>query len=93
MNLTFTIIFAIEMFLKLIAYTPLGYLKDTMNIFDGGIVILSLAELLFLSGGTSAFQAFRSVRIFRTFRVLRVTKLLRSLAFMKVIVGVISRSL
>jgi hypothetical protein len=55
MNLTFTIIFAVEMFLKLIAYSPMGYIKDTMNIFDGGIVLLSMAELLFLSGGTSAF--------------------------------------
>lgn len=64
-----------------------------MNLFDGFIVILSLVELIFLGGSSSAISAFRSVRIFRTFRVLRVTKLLRSLAFMKVIIGVVGRSM
>ena len=64
-----------------------------MNLFDGSIVTISLVEIIFLSGGAKAVSAFRSVRIFRTFRVLRVTKLLRALAFMKVIIGVLSRSL
>ena len=93
MNLTFTIVFSVEMGLKLIAYSPIGYVRDPMNLFDGAIVCISLVEILFLSQGNSAISAFRSVRIFRTFRVLRVTKLLRSLAFMKVIIGVIQRSL
>lgn len=92
MNLTFTIIFTIEMGLKLIGYGVIDYLKDIMNVFDGSIVLISLIEIIFLSGGSRAISAFRSVRIFRTFRVLRVTKLLRSLAFMKVIIGVVSRS-
>ena len=50
-----------------------------MNIFDGTIVMLSIVEMLFMSGGNKAVSAFRSVRIFRTFRVLRVTRLLRGL--------------
>lgn len=50
--------------------------------------------MIFLGGGTNkAVSAFRTVRLFRTFRVLRVTKLLRSLSYMKVITGVISRSI
>ena len=93
MNYTFTMIFTVEMGLKLIGYGLVGYLKDKMNLFDGTIVIISLVEIIFLSGGAKAVSAFRSVRIFRTFRVLRVTKLLRALAFMKVIIGVLSRSL
>ena len=92
MNLTFTIIFTIEIGLKLIGYVVIDYVKDNMNAFDGSIVLISLIEIIFLSGGSKAISAFRSVRIFRTFRVLRVTKLLRSLAFMKVIIGVVSRS-
>ena len=57
-------------------------------------MILSLVEMIFLGGGTNkAVSAFRTVRLFRTFRVLRVTKLLRSLSYMKVITGVISRSI
>ena len=65
-----------------------------MNLFDAGIVMLSLVEAIFLSGGkTKAVSAFRAIRLFRTFRVLRVTKLLRSLSYMKIIIGVIIRSL
>ena len=73
--------------LKLIAFNPIGYIRDKMNIFDGCIVILSIFEMtLFSGGGSKAVSAFRAVRIFRTFRVLRVTRLLRSLAFMQVII-------
>jgi len=65
-----------------------------MNLFDCGIVIVSLVEQIFLGGGGSkAVSAFRAIRLFRTFRVLRVTKLLRSLAYMKIIVGVVLRSI
>ncbi len=91
MNYAFTIVFTVEMGLKLLAYSPLGYVRDGMNVFDGIIVILSLVEILFLQSGNKAVSAFRAVRIFRTFRVLRITKLLRTLAFMKVIIGVITR--
>ena len=70
------------MALKLLAFGPIGYIKDRMNIFDGSIVLLSIFEIIFFSGGSSAVSAFRSVRIIRTFRVLRVTRLLRGLEFM-----------
>lgn len=93
LNFTFTIIFNIEMGLKLLGLGVKNYLRDYMNLFDGTIVIISDIELIFFSGQGSALGAFRSVRIFRTFRVLRVTKLLKSLAFMKVIIGVVSRTL
>jgi hypothetical protein len=103
MNLTFTIIFTIEMFLKMAGFGLRGtvlkfifqkeYVRDAMNIFDGFIVVLSMVEIFFMSGGNKAFSAFRTIRIFRTFRVLRVTKLLRALAFMQVIIQVVSKSL
>jgi len=100
-NLIFTIIFTIEMGLKIIALGPIGYGRDPMNLFDFLIVVLSLFDQISTaqSGGSSsggagkkAVSAFRTVRLFRTFRVLRVTKLLRTLAYMKIIIGVISRS-
>jgi len=94
MNDIFTFIFLIEMSLKLLAYGGKEYVKDLMNVFDGSIVIISLFEIIFLSDGTSkANSAFKSVKVFRTFRVLRVTKLLRSMSFIKVIIGVLSRSI
>ena len=107
-NLTFTVVFTIEMCLKLIGLgpksniastyrpdlNPIAYVMDLMNIFDGFIVIISLVEEIFLdNNGTSAISAFRTVRIFRTFRVLRVTKLLRALEYMKIVIRVIGRSL
>ena len=63
-----------------------------MNIFDGSIVMLSVIEMIFLSGGSKAISAFRAIRIFRTFRVLRVTRLLRGMSFMGKIMAVLSMS-
>lgn len=72
-NYAFTIIFTIEMGLKILGLGLIGYIKDPMNIFDAIIVALSLVDIFFLSGSS----VFKSVRIFRAFRVLRVTKLMR----------------
>jgi len=88
LNDLFTLIFLIEMIMKLIAFTPRGYVRDNMNNFDGIIVIISVIDY-----GVSAavdLKALRGFRVIRTLRVLRVTKLLRSLAFMQVIISVIS---
>ena len=51
MNDIFTYIFSIEMCIKLLAYGIKGYVKDTINVFDGSIVIISLVEVIFLHGG------------------------------------------
>ena len=37
-------IFLIEFIFKMIAYSPAGYVKERMNIFDGGIVALSVLD-------------------------------------------------
>ena len=63
------------MVLKLIGLGVKRYLQDTMNYLDGSVVILSMVELIFLSGSGGALTAFRAVRIFRTFRVIRYLKL------------------
>jgi len=39
-NLLFTVLFAVEMLLKLIADGLVGYIRDGFNVFDGFIVIL-----------------------------------------------------
>ncbi|KAL4475075.1 hypothetical protein ABPG74_001771 [Tetrahymena malaccensis] len=92
LNQVFTILFAIDMGLKLIGLGFTEYVSDKMNIFDAIIVILSVLELAVLSGSSSV-SAFRSLRILRVFRVLRVTRLLRSLQFMKVLIAAISSTL
>jgi hypothetical protein len=80
-NTFFTLTFAIEMFLRIIAIGPTKYLDDKMNYMDGTIVMLSLVEMMFMSG-KGALSALRAVRIFRVFRVLRVARLLRGLKSM-----------
>ena len=64
-NTVFTYVFIVEMVFKLIALGLKNYVVDPMNMFDGSIVLFSIADLMFLSGGNKAFSAFRSVRIFR----------------------------
>ncbi|CDW78727.1 cation channel family protein [Stylonychia lemnae] len=91
-NTFFTIVFSIEMFLKIAAIGLVKWLRDKMNYMDGFIVILSLVELVFMSG-SGAFSAFRSIRMLRTLRVLRVARLLRGMKSMINIIQVIQRSL
>ena len=83
MNLVFTWIFIVEMALKLLAFGPKKYSREVMNLLDGGVVTLSIVEIIMTAmgggGGASSLQAFRTIRVFRTFRVLRVTRLLRGL--------------
>ena len=89
----FTWIFICEMVSRIIAIGPVKYLRDKMNWLDGGIVSLSIFEMLLTavigSGGGSAFKA---IRVLRTLRVLRVARLLRQLKSMQVIIKVISVS-
>lgn len=78
--------------LRIIGSGAAKYLADKMNYMDGTIVILSLVELIFMSG-SGAMGALRSVRIMRVFRVLRVARLLRGMKSMVQIINVISRSI
>jgi hypothetical protein len=89
-NYAFTLIFTIDMGLKLVAMGILGYVRDKMNIFDAVINALSLLELALSSGG-SAISAFRSIRIFRAFRILRATRMLRTLKMMQIIIKVVTQ--
>ncbi len=95
LNSFFTYLFICELGLKLIAIGVVSYLSDKMNYLDGTVVLLSIIELAFLSGGSgkSTLSAFRSVRIFRTFRVLRVARLLKAMKSMQIIMGVINRAI
>ena len=91
MNFVFTIIFIVEMCLKLIGLGLRGYLGDPMNYFDGVVVLLSIVELVFLTG-SSTISAFRAIRIFKVIRVLRVARLFRYMQSMVMITKVMSQS-
>lgn len=68
----FTVIFTVEMILKLVALGPMYYIQGRWNIFDGIIVVISLVDTgLELadfreSSGTSVFRTFRLVRTYCT---------------------------
>ena len=90
LNFMFSIIFIIELVLKLIDLGPIQYLQDKMNYIDGVVVIMIVFELTIFSEGT--FTAFRVVKIIRTLRVLRVARILKSMQSMQIIIEVISKS-
>jgi len=96
MNTTFNSIFVIEMGLKNIALGPSGYLSDSMNCFDGFIVLVTVIDwsinLNLVVSSMGGGKALSSIRVLRSLRVLRVTKLLRSLTFMKLIIKVMVSS-
>ncbi|CAD8079148.1 unnamed protein product [Paramecium primaurelia] len=93
-NLAFTIIFIIELGLKLIGLGVKRYVQDKFNIFDAFIVGISLYEVIINqeNGGKSGFSALRSLRIFRALRVLRISKLIRSLKFMGFLLKVLGNA-
>ncbi|KAF0750683.1 voltage-dependent T-type calcium channel subunit alpha-1H isoform X7 [Aphis craccivora] len=77
-NIVFSAIFAAEMFLKVIAEGPCGYISNGFNVFDGIIVILSIVELTQSFENTSGQREGNSgLSVLRTFRLLRILKLVR----------------
>jgi hypothetical protein len=85
-NLAFNILFAVDLTVKIFAY-GFAFFSDIMNLFDAGVVVISMVELMF---GGSNLSALRSIRILRAFRVLRITRLIRSLSYMRIIMNVIT---
>ncbi|KAF6199055.1 hypothetical protein GE061_007080 [Apolygus lucorum] len=74
-NIAFSLIFAFEMLLKIIAEGPFGYISNGFNVFDGIIVVLSVVELgqTYLGDGHGS----SGLSVLRTFRLLRILKLVR----------------
>jgi hypothetical protein len=76
-NLFYTIVFTIEMVLKLIGLGWKSYLSDNFNKLDFVIVISSLAELGM--GGGGATSAFRALRVLRIMKMLKHVRSMRAL--------------
>lgn len=70
-NYAFTMIFVLEMSIKLVGLGVKDYISDSFNVFDGIITILSVIEMgVELSGKSfAAISAFRAARILRLFRL------------------------
>eukprot|EP00924_Labyrinthula_sp_SR-Ha-C_P002687 augustus_masked-scaffold_13-processed-gene-4.8-mRNA-1 protein AED:0.09 eAED:0.10 QI:0/-1/0/1/-1/1/1/0/1606 len=81
-NVFFTIVFTLEMVLKLYGLGLSMYVKDSFNVFDGVIVCISLIEMALGSqreGGGSGLGALRAFRLLRIFKLVRSWKNLRLL--------------
>ncbi|XP_019348147.2 voltage-dependent L-type calcium channel subunit alpha-1S [Alligator mississippiensis] len=76
LNVTFTILFTVEMFVKLMAFKAKGYFGDPWNVFDFLIVIGSIIDVILSEIDDSEDNSRVSITFFRLFRVLRLVKLL-----------------
>jgi len=81
-NNVLTVIFTVEMALVICAHGLFEYIRCLSSLFDGCIVLTSLAELvidLTSSGGSSRVSALRTFRMFRLFKLARSSKNLQIL--------------
>ncbi|XP_041712697.1 dihydropyridine-sensitive L-type skeletal muscle calcium channel subunit alpha-1 isoform X4 [Coregonus clupeaformis] len=84
LNMIFTVLFTVEMILKLMAFKAKGYFGDPWNVFDFLIVIGSVVDVILSEvDETNPMQAIAhsenarvSITFFRLFRVMRLVKLL-----------------
>ncbi|XP_066470019.1 voltage-dependent L-type calcium channel subunit alpha-1D isoform X2 [Tiliqua scincoides] len=76
MNMVFTAVFTVEMFLKLIAFKPKGYFSDSWNTFDSLVVLGSIVDIVLSEADNNEDSARISITFFRLFRVMRLVKLL-----------------
>lgn len=70
-NIIVTIIFALEMIIKLIGLGWKGYKHDLFNRFDGIMVILGLIDMIFVSSGLNGLIVLRAFRLLRVFKLAR----------------------
>jgi len=90
LNFVFSIIFTLEVLIKLIGLGLNQFARDRFNLFDALIMVLSIVELALSSGGSGSFSAMRAFRLFRVFKVFRIGDLrilLDSIAFTMTTIG------
>ncbi len=80
LNFVFSLVFALELLLKLYGLGVRGYFRETFNWFDAIVVAVSLVDIandppVLISGGSAnaggGIGALRALRLFRVFRLAR----------------------
>eukprot|EP01084_Bolivina_argentea_P242471 406749_1 len=79
LNYCFTILFALELVIKIIGLGPERWWFDKFNLFDAVIVIASLIELCLTNAQTCSSLAFRALRLLTLLRSVHRIPGLRSL--------------
>eukprot|EP00198_Chlamydomonas_reinhardtii_P012109 XP_001701446.1 voltage-gated Ca2+ channel, alpha subunit [Chlamydomonas reinhardtii] len=73
-NLIFTVIFGLEALLKIVAFGPWNYLRDSWNAFDFFVVIISVASVILDFSNTKNLSFMPVLRVLRVVRVLRLVR-------------------
>lgn len=77
-NYVFTIIFFVEVIIKLFAYGIIDYFKDNFNIFDLIVVVFSMYDT-FSPGEANGYSVFRAFRLLSIFKIMKSWTDLRKL--------------
>ncbi|XP_050531904.1 voltage-dependent calcium channel type A subunit alpha-1 isoform X4 [Daktulosphaira vitifoliae] len=93
----FTVIFAIEMILKIIdlgvILHPGSYLREFWNIMDAVVVICALASVIFERGGGQVGTNLSTIKSLRVLRVLRPLKTIKRVPKLKAVFDCVVNSL
>ncbi|KAG5311873.1 CAC1G protein, partial [Pseudoatta argentina] len=96
-NYIFTAVFAIEMFIKVVAtsmlYGPDAYFTSGWNIMDGSLVIISIIDLSMSLLSSSSPRIFGILRVFRLLRSLRPLRVINRAPGLKLVVQTLLSSL
>ncbi|XP_072749340.1 ca[2+]-channel protein alpha[[1]] subunit T isoform X3 [Anoplolepis gracilipes] len=96
-NYLFTAVFAIEMFVKVVAtsmlYGPDAYFTSGWNIMDGSLVIISIIDLSMSLLSSSSPRIFGILRVFRLLRSLRPLRVINRAPGLKLVVQTLLSSL
>lgn len=96
-NYVFTVVFAIEMFIKVIDagmfYGTEAYFTSGWNIMDGSLVIISIIDLLMSLISESSPRIFGILRVFRLLRSLRPLRVINRAPGLKLVVQTLLSSL
>ena len=77
-NIVFTIVFLVELVVKVLALNPRRAFRDVWNWIDLLIVVMSLVELVIEYGGLAdGGEAIIEPTLFRTIRIFRLTRMLK----------------
>ncbi|XP_045485298.1 voltage-dependent T-type calcium channel subunit alpha-1G isoform X2 [Pieris rapae] len=96
-NYVFTVVFAVEMFIKVVAsgmfYGAEAYFTSGWNIMDGSLVIISIIDLLMSLVSESSPRIFGILRVFRLLRSLRPLRVINRAPGLKLVVQTLLSSL
>ncbi|XP_069691068.1 voltage-dependent T-type calcium channel subunit alpha-1G isoform X2 [Periplaneta americana] len=96
-NYVFTVVFAIEMFVKVITagmvYGREAYFTSGWNIMDGSLVIISIIDLLMSLVSEGSPRIFNILRVFRLLRSLRPLRVINRAPGLKLVVQTLLSSL